>query len=184
MWKNQRRHLILAFVTVFALVGCAQKPEVQEDTSDSDVVGSDTVDSDTTRQGLANQNVGSGVGTDMDAAAAGSDSAMPSENVVYFDFDSSQIGQETRDILSAHAAYLAANPGLKVRVEGHADERGTREYNMALGERRANAVTEVLTLMGTGSDRLEVVSYGEEKPVALGHDEYSYQLNRRVELIY
>ncbi|HBC58136.1 MAG TPA: peptidoglycan-associated lipoprotein, partial [Gammaproteobacteria bacterium] len=144
MLKNQRRLLILAFVTGFALIGCAQKPDLQEDTSSSDVVGSDTADTtDTTRSGLSDQDIGSGVASDMDSTT-GADSAMPSENVVYFDFDSSNIGQETRDILSAHAAYLAANPGIKIRVEGHADERGTREYNMALGERRANAVTEVL----------------------------------------
>jgi peptidoglycan-associated lipoprotein len=110
--------------------------------------------------------------------------SLLSKRVVYFDFDKSNIKDEFRDIIGAHAAYLAEHPGARVTLEGHADERGTREYNMALGERRANAVSKFLMLQGAAGSQIEVVSYGEERPVAFGHDEESWSLNRRVEIIY
>ena len=112
------------------------------------------------------------------------DFAVNVGTTVHFTTDSTQLTEQALSILRGQVAWLNKYPNYTVTLEGHADERGTREYNMALGERRANAVTEVLTLMGVGSQQTEVISYGEEKPVALGHDEYSYQLNRRVELIY
>lgn len=113
------------------------------------------------------------------------DPASPlSERVIYFDFDSTQIKPQYLDLLAAHGQYLAANAGTRITLEGHADERGTREYNVGLGERRAKAVEQVLLLQGASRDQLEIVSYGEELPVALGHDEASWEQNRRVELNY
>lgn len=103
---------------------------------------------------------------------------------VYFAFDSSAVDDENRAIVEAHAAHLAANKGIKVVFEGHADERGSREYNLALGERRAQAVERMVRLLGIGADRVKVVSYGEEKPVANDHNEAAWALNRRVEIIY
>jgi peptidoglycan-associated lipoprotein len=103
---------------------------------------------------------------------------------VYFAFDSSSIDDESRAVIEAHAAHLSANKNLKVVFEGHADERGTREYNLALGERRAQAVERMAKLLGVGADRVKVVSYGEEKPVANDHNEAAWALNRRVEIIY
>jgi peptidoglycan-associated lipoprotein len=103
---------------------------------------------------------------------------------VYFAFDSSSIDDENRTIIEVHAAHLSANKNLKVVFEGHADERGTREYNLALGERRAQAVDRMAKLLGVGADRVKVVSYGEEKPVAMDHNEAAWALNRRVEIIY
>lgn len=111
-------------------------------------------------------------------------SSLLSKRVIYFDFDRAEIKQEFRDIIRAHAAYLTANPRTRIVLEGHTDERGTREYNMGLGERRANSVRSVLTLQGVSSGQIETVSYGEERPVALGHDEESWRLNRRVEIVY
>lgn len=103
------------------------------------------------------------------------------ETVFYFDFDESTLSSATRAALDAQAAYLRGT-NASVRLEGHADERGTREYNLALGERRAKAVADYLAIQGVSRSRLEVVSYGEERPVALGSDESSWAANRRVEL--
>lgn len=104
--------------------------------------------------------------------------------IVYFDLDSSEIRAEDRSVVEAHAAYLAARPQARLRLEGHADERGSREYNIALGERRINAVSQLMGLLGVSEEQLTSVSYGEERPAALGHDESAWQLNRRVELQY
>ncbi|RCX28429.1 peptidoglycan-associated lipoprotein Pal [Thioalbus denitrificans] len=132
-------------------------------------------------------------GADARGAAAGgrfSSAALDDPNsplanrVFYFDFDSFMIKDEDRSTISAHGEFLAANPDAKVRLEGHADERGSREYNIALGERRANAVRQLLQLQGVAAGQIETVSYGEERPAGLGHDEQSWSLNRRVELIY
>lgn len=104
--------------------------------------------------------------------------------IVYFDFDRSDIRSEFNDMLSAHGSYLAANPNVRVRLEGHTDETGTREYNIGLGERRAQSVRQILLLQGASASQLTTVSYGEERPAALGSDEESYRLNRRVEIVY
>ena len=103
---------------------------------------------------------------------------------VYFTFDSSEINDESREILKEHAHFLGLNPAIQVVLEGHTDERGTRDYNLALGERRAKAVHEFLVSQGVNSVQLEPVSYGEESPVALENNEPAWQLNRRVELSY
>ncbi|HEY9034263.1 MAG TPA: peptidoglycan-associated lipoprotein Pal [Pseudomonadales bacterium] len=102
--------------------------------------------------------------------------------VYYFEFDKSTLTAETRSNLNAVAAELKKNTNA-VRLEGHADERGTREYNLALGERRAKAVADYLALQGVNKSRIEVISYGEEKPVAMGSTEAALAKNRRVELI-
>lgn len=104
--------------------------------------------------------------------------------VVYFDFDSSALKEEGRKVLGAHAEYLAKNPSAKVSIEGHTDERGTREYNMALGDRRALSVKQTLQLLGAKPSQLETVSYGEEQAADLGHDEAAWAKNRRAELNY
>jgi peptidoglycan-associated lipoprotein len=87
-------------------------------------------------------------------------------------------------VIQAHAKYLNDNRGRKVRLEGHADERGSREYNMALGQRRGDAVRRATTILGVGNDRIEVVSFGEDKPRSTGHDEAAWAQNRRVEIVY
>jgi peptidoglycan-associated lipoprotein len=106
------------------------------------------------------------------------------ELTVYFDYDSSEIRADFNDMLRAHARQLAQNANMRVRLEGHADERGSREYNIALGERRAQAVRQVLQLQGASSTQLSTVSYGEERPKELAHDDTSWAQNRRVELVY
>ena len=106
------------------------------------------------------------------------------QRVVYFDFDSANLTPEAQRIVEAHAQYLAGNPGMAVVLEGHADERGTREYNLALGERRANAVSQIFQSLGVPADAIRTISYGEERPVSMGQDEGAWSLNRRVEILY
>ena len=104
--------------------------------------------------------------------------------VIYFDYDSANIRADFNDTVAAHAAYLAGNASAIVTLEGHGDERGSREYNLALGERRALAVRKQLVLLGASAGQIKTVSYGEERPAVDGHDEAAYRMNRRVELVY
>ncbi|EAR08239.1 peptidoglycan-associated lipoprotein Pal [Reinekea blandensis] len=104
--------------------------------------------------------------------------------LVYFDFDKSVIRPEFIDMLNAHSEFLVANPTQMVVLEGHADERGTREYNLALGERRAKQVATYLMVQGVSAAQIDTVSYGEEKPLAIGKTEAEYSQNRRVEIVY
>ncbi|QBG35094.1 peptidoglycan-associated lipoprotein Pal [Litorilituus sediminis] len=109
---------------------------------------------------------------------------LRSEHIVYFGFDVSSVSDEYAAILDAHAKFLNANSDVKVLVEGHADERGTPEYNIALGERRAKAVVTYLENMGVDSSQLSVVSYGEEKPMVMDRTESAFAKNRRAVLVY
>ncbi|MCQ1056488.1 peptidoglycan-associated lipoprotein Pal [Photobacterium sp. DNB23_23_1] len=106
------------------------------------------------------------------------------EQTIYFKFDNAEIQPDYQDMLTAHAEYLRDNAAVKVIVEGHADERGTPEYNIALGERRANAVAKYLQALGVSASQISIVSYGEEKPLVLGHTEADYAKNRRSVLVY
>jgi peptidoglycan-associated lipoprotein len=106
-----------------------------------------------------------------------------SAHSVYFDFDKSEIKPDSLPVIANWAKWLSSNPTAKVRLEGNTDERGTREYNIGLGERRANAVAQALEAKGVSASQLTTVSYGKERPVALGHDEASWQQNRRVDLV-
>jgi peptidoglycan-associated lipoprotein len=119
-----------------------------------------------------------------DTDAAGPSGELLSKRIVYFDFDKSDIRTDSQTVVAAHAQFLAKNPAQKVRLEGHADERGSREYNIGLGERRAQAVRRALLLQGVAEAQLTTVSYGEERPAAAGSDEQAYGLNRRVEIVY
>jgi peptidoglycan-associated lipoprotein len=104
--------------------------------------------------------------------------------LVYFDYDSFQIKAESQPIIEAHARFLRAHPQRKVSLEGHTDERGGREYNLALGQKRAEAVRRALALLGVADGQMEAVSFGKEKPAVTGSDEASWAQNRRVEIAY
>lgn len=106
------------------------------------------------------------------------------ERTIYFEFDSSEIASDYEEVLKHHGRYLALNASVNMRIEGHTDERGTREYNVALADRRAQSVKRLLMYQGASSNQILVVSYGEEKPAEFGHDEEAWQLNRRAELVY
>jgi len=141
---------------------------------------------------------GNASGTDLDGAETQvivgedayqgnelNDPASPLSNrVVYFDYDSSAVRVEDQATLEAHAAYLGTHTNVTIRLIGHTDERGSREYNLALGERRALAIRQILMLQGAGLDQFQVTSFGEERPEAEGHDESAWSQNRRVELVY
>jgi len=118
------------------------------------------------------------------SAAAGGAAllAAPSQRVVYFDFDSFAIRDEFKPLIEGHAKALAGNRGKKVVIEGHTDERGGREYNLALGQKRAEAVLRSMTLLGAADTQLEAVSFGKERPAASGSDEAAWAKNRRAEL--
>lgn len=107
-----------------------------------------------------------------------------SKRVIYFEYDSSNVDEESRAVIEAHASQLSGNSGANVVLEGHADERGTREYNLALGERRAKAVSRLMQAYGITPERIQTISYGEERPASIGHDDSAWSLNRRVEILY
>jgi peptidoglycan-associated lipoprotein len=121
------------------------------------------------------------------AAAAEAEKAAAAALVqrrVHFDFDSDAVLEADKAVIQTQGAYLGLHPELKVRVEGNADERGSSEYNLALGQRRANSTKKALTLAGAKAAQIETISYGEEKPLATGHDEESWAQNRRVDIAY
>ena len=134
--------------------------------------------------GATTTGIGADGSLDVTRQVPGQGDGPLSRLVIYFDFDRSEIRSDFNDMLRAHGAYLAENGVQQVRLEGHADERGSREYNIGLGEQRAQAVRRVLMLQGASTDQLGTVSYGEERPAAFGSNDNSYSLNRRVELVY
>ncbi len=107
-----------------------------------------------------------------------------SVRIIYFEYNSDEIRSEYRSTIEAHAAYLSQNPNTTITLEGHADERGSREYNLALGESRALSIKQQLLILGASSSQVRLVSYGEERPAVDGHDEAAWQQNRRVEILY
>jgi len=122
------------------------------------------------------------VAADADAARA---AALQLQNhVIYFDFDSSDIKSDYNALITTHARHLTSNPTIRVRLEGNTDERGSREYNIGLGERRAQSVRRALMLQGVAESQITTVSYGEERPAVTGHTEEAWSRNRRVEILY
>lgn len=119
------------------------------------------------------------LGRAVDQAPAPADSRL-----VYFDYDSFVIKPEFQAVIAAHARFLRAQPTRKVAIEGHTDERGGREYNLALGQKRAEAVRDALSILGVPSGQMEAVSFGKEKPVVLGSEEAAFAKNRRAEIRY
>ena len=109
---------------------------------------------------------------------------MPQARSVYYEYDESTIRADGTKVVDTNAQYLREHPDLKIKVEGNADERGSREYNLALGQRRADAVQKRMQILGIPADRIETVSYGKEKPKATGHDETSWSENRRSDILY
>ena len=130
------------------------------------------------------QTYGAGEGDKSSMSALDDPNSPLYTRIIYFEYDSSEIQAQYRPTVEAHAAYLASNPNVRVTLEGHADERGSREYNLALGERRAESVKRQMTLLGASDSQIRLVSYGEERPAIDGHDDYAWSQNRRVEILY
>ena len=135
-------------------------------------------------EGLGEGAAAEASGLEGEQAQAEPEVTKPEEHLVHFAFDSASLTDEARERIRAHADYLTANPDIEVTLEGHADERGSREYNLALGERRAKSVRRILLVHGIDSARLEIVSYGEERPLVDADTESAYRKNRRVKLAY
>jgi len=171
-----RKTLVLFVVLAASLAvgGCGSK-KVKPDAN---------ADASSSQSGADASGVGSAAASEEGAEAPGPMEGVLAKRTIYFDFDSSEIRGEGTDIVAAHAKYLAGNTGMKVRLEGHTDERGSREYNIGLGERRSQAVRRALLLQGAAEVQLSTVSYGEERPAAAGSDEAAWTKNRRVEIVY
>lgn len=170
---NQHK-LIGVLITAAVLAGCGGGSSVRE-----------TVDAPS---GVADD--GPGVMTNpgddrggVEMTREGPDDPL-STRVIYFDYDQSDVRSDYTDVLVAHGRNLASNPRMSLRLEGHGDERGSREYNIGLGERRAQAVRRLLLLQGAAPEQLATVSFGEERPAVLGSNEEAWSMNRRVELVY
>lgn len=167
--------LMLIVMSGLALAGCPKKPQTLPDASNPpEQSGADT--------GRTSDTDVSGRETNADQAAL--DQAKQAGTIVYFDYDRAEIKPEYVPIVTAHAKYLNGGSTRKARLEGHSDERGSREYNIGLGERRAQAVRRALMLQGVTESQIMTVSYGEERPAVQGSDESAYAKNRRVELVY
>lgn len=165
------------------MTGCAsRKPAAEVQTGGLDTTGTTTVNT----QGLSEDaalNAQNMAGASAKGVTA-ENKAFLAKRVVHFDYDSTELSNEDLNTLQAHAQFLMANANSRVALTGHTDERGTREYNMALGERRAKAVESFLITNGVNAGQLEAVSYGKEMPVNPGHDENAWKENRRVEINY
>ncbi len=178
-----KRYFMVAALAL-VLAGCGSNVKL-----DPPIQGTGT-DVTATGQGAGQAGVGQGAGqstvTQVQAGSGGVDSAGPAGvgRVIYFDFDSFTVKPTYQTIVDQHARFLQANRGRTVAVEGHTDERGSREYNLALGQKRAEAVRRALTLVGATDAQIEAVSFGEEKPAVAGSSEDAYAQNRRVEIRY
>lgn len=173
--KN-RKHLVASLLIAFVLAGCAGDKAVKPASGDK---GSGSSAQTTPAGGELGPSGSALSDREMQKRAD-----LLSQRRVHFAFDSSAIDAEGRAIVEAHAAHLVANPQIKVTLEGSCDERGTREYNLALGERRAQAVERLMKVLGVAGSRIKTVSYGEEKPLCQEHNESCWRQNRRAEIAY
>lgn len=174
---------LVLVVLGMALGGCAGPKSASKAGSDAGAQQAADSSVTTSRSDLAGQVEGAALDSG-DATSTLKFEGMPAKQTVYFAYDSSEISAESREIIRAHADFLLKNNKLHVRLEGHTDSRGTREYNIALGERRAKSVRQALLVLGVDRGRLEPVSYGEERPVDPEENEVAWVKNRRVEFIY
>jgi peptidoglycan-associated lipoprotein len=172
-----RAMAVLLLAAVLSVAACSSKPPVQPE------AGAQPGANAAGAAGAGAASAGANA-SGAEEEAAGPQAGLLAIRLVYFDFDSAEIKGQGVEVVAAHAKYLAANPATRVRLEGHTDERGSREYNIGLGERRAQSVRRALMLQGATDGQISTVSYGEERPADPGHDEAAWAKNRRVEIIY
>jgi peptidoglycan-associated lipoprotein len=169
------------------LPGCATQEEVLENQTEQDSMSNEQMGSDGVPTPIAGGGADANAIQDEMLSAQElleqADSPLASR-VIYFEYDSAKVSDESLGLIEAHGNFIASNGNVTVRLEGHADERGSREYNIALGDRRAQSVRRILLFQGASSDQIDTISYGEEQPASLGHDDSAWSLNRRVELVY
>lgn len=184
----------IAIASALTLAGCSGDEEKDASLTDGSLNSANGINDASTNGFDDGSGIGGGrFGSNGKYGAKGANGLPPefsdpnnplSKRTIYFMLDSSQVQQDFVPVIAAHARYLLANPSQHVVLEGNGDERGSREYNIALGEQRSKTVANMLRAQGVSESQLSVVSYGEEKPVAMGHDESSWELNRRVEIAY
>ncbi len=177
------KKFLIAAAMVVVLAGCSTQPTAPVDdksTTGTPAAGTTpgTTTSGTTTSGVSGTSTGTGMNPLRDP------NNILSKRSIYFEFDSFVVEDKYKAQIEAHTRYLAGNKSAKVTLQGHTDERGSREYNIALGQKRADAVKRVMTLMGVQEVVIETVSYGKEKPKREGHDEASWAENRRVDIVY
>ncbi len=176
------KSVLVILVTSLAVAACGGRKSVEENVNVEAVDGSVGASS----SGLAGDGSSSTSGLDgaTDAATDAAAAELLNSRVIYFEYNSSSLTLESEAIVQAHAQYLSGATAAGLILEGHADERGTREYNLALGEDRAKSVANLIQALGVSGGRIQTISYGEERPVSLGSDESAWGLNRRVEILY
>ncbi|MFO1311002.1 MAG: peptidoglycan-associated lipoprotein Pal [Burkholderiales bacterium] len=179
--------LTIAALFAIVLAGCQSAPTtapVEDKSSTTDPAAAAGTSGATTSGTQAGGVTGSTTGSSAGANPLKDPNNILSKRSVYFEFDSFTVSDQYKPIVEAHAKYLQANKNARVSLQGHADERGSREYNIALGQKRADAVKRMMTVMGVQETIVETVSFGEEKPRNPGHDEAAWAENRRVDIIY
>jgi len=172
---KKRKHLAASLLIALALAGCAGE-EATKPTPGDEKATAPAQTAPTTDKAAA--------GAALSDREKQRRAELLAQHSVHFAFDSSTIDDEARAIVEAHAAHLVANSQIKLSLEGNGDERGTREYNLALGERRAQAVERMMKVLGVAGNRIKTVSYGEEKPLCQEHNESCWRQNRRAEIAY
>lgn len=177
--------LMFAVAIAALLSGCGSAVKL-DNVPVEDKVGATVSSSSTTDGGKSDSSVvGKGGVVGADLGQEGKDTALQATTrIVYFDYDSFAIRQEFQSVIEAHARFIKSDKTRKVAIEGHTDERGGREYNLALGQKRAEAVRRAMGLLGVAESQLEAVSFGKEKPAALGGTEVAMEKNRRAEISY
>ena len=170
---NYKMSGALAVAMLLTLTACGKKETVAVETAPAPVE----------QPAVDNNAFGTGYSV-SDLEAMGIMGDPTNYRTVFFAYDSSEIAERSRVIIEAHSRVLGSQSGVEVTLEGHCDERGTREYNLALGERRAQGVARLMSAAGAGNNPTQNVSYGEERPVALEHNDSAWSQNRRVEILY
>lgn len=173
----------IAPLAVLALLAACSSPK-KADEAPAEPVAKSESESAIAQPDASDDAVSAGVVGDASNNPVGLPPELVDRLVIYFPFDSDAISSADLDLLAQHARFLNGKAGVSLRLEGHTDERGTREYNIGLGERRAQAVRRALALQGVAESRLATVSYGEERPAMGGEGDEAFAKNRRVELVY
>ena len=179
------KNYLVILLMAFALVSCGDATVKPDGDADDDA--STSVNKDGAQVGAVDaggRDAGQALAVSYHASAINDANSVLADRIVYFDFDSSKVSADYVEQVKHHGRYLSANSAVAIRLEGHSDERGTREYNIALADRRAQAVKRLLMFQGAADAQVTIISYGEEKPATLGHDDAAWSMNRRAELVY
>ena len=180
------RNFLLVAIIAAALAGCSTTPTTEAPVEDRGTAGATAPGAGGAETGGAQSGgvTGSQLGGAQGAAALRDPNSILSKRSIYFDFDSFVVKDEFKPLVEAHARYLQQNSNARMTIQGNTDERGSREYNIALGQKRADAVKRMMLLLGARDNQIETVSFGEERPKNSGHDESAWAENRRDDIVY